>query len=62
LTPKERRYREERTLRVDQILRRVSSNGLKSLGVGELNFLDRASAELRFELGLGERPPRFEED
>ena len=61
ITPKERRYRTERDLRVDHILRRISNNGLQSLSTDELGFLDRASAEKRFELGWDERPPHFDE-
>jgi hypothetical protein len=51
LTPKEKRYREQRDLRTDHILRRVESNGLESLTTAERKFLERVAAELRFELG-----------
>lgn len=61
ITPKEQRYRKQRDLRVDHILRRILHNGLASLSSAELAFLDRASAELRFELGWDERPPHFDE-
>jgi len=51
LSPTERRYREQRDLRVDAVLRRVHKHGVEFLSEAELSFLERASAELRHELG-----------
>jgi hypothetical protein len=59
-TPKVRRYREQRDNRVDHILRRAHNNGVESLSAGELDFLHRASAELRYELGWDESPPEYD--
>jgi hypothetical protein len=60
LSPKERRYREQRDSRIDHILRRLHNNGIDSLNNGELDFLERSAAELRFELGMDETQPHHE--
>ena len=57
LNPKERRYRDQRDLRVDHILRRLHNNGLGSLNNGELELLERTAAEIRFELGWDKSQP-----
>ena len=57
LDPKKRRYREQRNLKVDHILRRLHVNGVDSLNNGELEFLERVAAEIRFELGWDKNQP-----
>lgn len=59
-TPKARRYREQRDRRVDHILRRTHVNGIESLSASELDFLERAAAELRYELGWDNALPEYD--
>jgi hypothetical protein len=61
LNPKERRRREQRDLRLDHVLRRLHESGLDGLGHAEMLFLERAAAELRYELGWDRTRP-YEED
>lgn len=61
LNPKERRRREQRDLRLDHVLRRVHESGFDNLGHAEMLFLERAAAELRYELGWDKSQPHHDE-
>jgi len=55
------RYKQERATRLDSLLRRIEKHGFHALGDDEVAWLERASGELRFELGWDDQDPSHEE-
>ena len=59
-SPTERRYQEQRDLRMDAVLRKVHRHGIGCLSEAELSFLELASSELRHELGWDASGPGWD--
>jgi hypothetical protein len=59
-TKKRDRYRSEREIQLDHVLKKVSQVGVEHLSPEDVAFLDRVAAELRYEMGITPDKPDYD--